>query len=78
MFGQMSVDSECDHAIDTFERSRVVDAGSPESCIDVDLVEMAYTSLVFLKVTLGSKTHSASITPEGPLKIVDIHMKPQL
>jgi hypothetical protein len=78
VFGQMSVNSKRDYAIDAFERSRVRSRWGAKRRVDVDLVEVSDRPFVLLKVAFGAKGDSARVASERSLKIMDVDVESQL
>ena len=78
MFSKMSMDSEGNHTVSTFEWSWVVCGWCSEGGVDVDFIEMSHGSLMFLQMAFCAETYSTCIASEGSLKVVDVNMKSQL
>ena len=78
MFRQMTVNPERDHTVSALEGSRIVCGRSSECSVDVDLVKVAHGPLVLLQMALCSEADSACIASEGPLKVMNVDVEPQL
>ena len=74
----MTLDPEGDLTVDAFEGPGVRGCGCSEGRVDVDLVEVADGAFVLLELSLGPEGDRPQLSPEGPLKVVNVDMKPQL